>query len=97
MERVIYLNNLFDIYKDLLTDKQILYFKEYYFNNLSYGEIALKYDISRNAIFRQLKIITEKLIFFEEKLKIYDKKIRINDIMKLNSIERIKKELDNLF
>ena len=59
MEKLIYLNNLFDLYGMLLTDKQQLYFKEYYFNNLSYGEIGEKYNTSRNAIFRQLKLYTQ--------------------------------------
>ena len=59
MDKLIYLNNLFDLYGDLLTDKQQMYFKDYYFNNLSYGEISEKYDVSRNAIFHQLKIIEE--------------------------------------
>ena len=45
MDDVVYLNDLFDIYGELLTDKQQLYFKDYYFDNLSYGEIAEKYNI----------------------------------------------------
>ena len=62
MDRYFYLNELFDMYQDLLTDKQQMYFKDYYFDNLSYGEIGEKYNISRNAIFHQLKLIEEKLI-----------------------------------
>ena len=69
MEKLIYLNNLYDLYGDLLTDKQKIYFEEYYFNNLSYGEISEKYGISRNACFKQLKNIEEKLYDYEKKLK----------------------------
>lgn len=97
MEKMIYLNNLFDLYGDLLTRKQQLYFKEYYFNNLSYGEISEKYDISRNAIFRQLKLIEEKLVFYEQKLKLYIKKQQISDIIKLIDNKDIKETLENLF
>ena len=57
MEKLVYLNNLYDLYGILLTEKQQKYFEEYYFNNLSYGEISEKYGISRNACFRQVKII----------------------------------------
>lgn len=96
MEKLVYLNCLFDLYGCLLTDKQQLYFKEYYFNNLSYGEISEKYDISRNAIFRQLKLIEEKLEFYEEKLKLYSKKIKINDIINLIGDKRIKEDLENI-
>ena len=35
MEDVVYFNELYDLYGDLLTDKQKEYFEEYYFNNLS--------------------------------------------------------------
>jgi len=97
MEKLIYLNNLFDLYGQLLTNKQQLYFKEYYFNNLSYGEISEKYNISRNAIFRQLKIIEEKLEFYEEKLKLYNKKQKISDIIKLINNKNIRDDLENLF
>ena len=97
MEKLIYLNNLYDLYKDLLTEKQRLYFREYYFNNLSYGEIAENYNISRNACFKQLKIIEEKLEDFEEKLKLLYKKNKINDIIIKVGNSKLKEELENLF
>ena len=97
MEKMLYLNSLFDIYKDLLTDKQKQYFMDYYFNNLSLSEIAEKYSVSRNAIFNQLKIIEEKLIDYEKKLKIYAKKLEINDIMELIDNKDVKRVLESLF
>ena len=96
MKDFVYLNDLFDLYGSLLTDKQQLYFKDYYFNNISYGEIGDKYGTSRNAIFNQIKIIDEKLHFFEKKLNLYSKKQRLNDIIKIESNAKIKKELENL-
>ena len=97
MERLIYLNNLYDLYGDLLTDKQKKYFEEYYFNNLSYGEIGEKYNISRNACFKQLKIIEDKLESFEKKLKLLYKKNKINDIITRVEDSKLKEELENLF
>ncbi len=97
MDKLVYLNDLFDIYSDLLTEKQRMYFKDYYFDNLSFGEIASKYNISRNAIFKQLKIIEDKLTFYEEKLKILSKKNKINDIIELIDDERIKDMLKRVF
>ena len=97
MEKLIYLNNLYDLYGELLTEKQKLYFREYYFNNLSYGEISEKYNISRNAIFKQLKNIEEKLEEYEEKLKLLYKKNKINDIINKVEDSKIKQELENLF
>ena len=97
MDKLIYLNNLFDLYGNLLTDKQQMYFKDYYFNNLSYGEISEKYDVSRNAIFHQLKIIEDKLEFYEGKLNLYSKKNKINDIINLVDNKEIKIVLEELF
>ena len=96
MKDFVYLNDLFDLYGSLLTDKQQLYFKDYYFNNLSYGEIGDKYGTSRNAIFNQIKIIDEKLKKKKKKLNLYSKKQRLNDIIKIESNAKIKKELENL-
>ena len=40
MEEQILLTNIYDYYKELLTNKQQNYFEEYYFNNLSLSEIS---------------------------------------------------------
>ena len=40
MHDVIYFNELYDIYGKLLTEKQREYFEDYYFNNLSFSEMA---------------------------------------------------------
>ena len=74
MEEVFYYNELFDLYGELLTDNQKSYFKDYYFDNLSYSEMALKYGVSRNASFKQLHNVIEKLKEYEEKLKLYEKR-----------------------
>jgi len=36
MNNQLYLINLYDIYKKVLTDKQQAYFEDYYFNNLTF-------------------------------------------------------------
>lgn len=97
MEKFIYLNSLYDLYSELLTEKQKMYFEDYYFSNLSYGEMSEKYSVTRNALFHQMKLIEEKLISFEEKLKLLDKKNKINDIIELENNKRIKEMLEELF
>lgn len=97
MEKFVYLNCLFDLYGDLLTEKQKKYFTSYYFDNLSYGEISDKYGISRNAVYHQLKLIEDKLNFYEEKLKLYSKKNTIDDIINLVNNKEIKERLKELF
>ena len=74
MDDVIYYNELYDLYGKLLTDKQREYFEDYYFNNLSFSELAENYNVSRNAVFKQLKITKEKLLEFDNALKLYEKK-----------------------
>ncbi len=73
MEEIIYYSELYDLYKNLLTNKQKEYFEEYYFKNLSFGEIAKNYNISRNAIYHQLKLTKELLEDYEEKIKLRSK------------------------
>ena len=97
MEKFVYLNELYDLYGELLTEKQKKYFEDYYFNNLSYGEMSLKYKVSRNAIYHQLQLIEKKLNFFEEKLNLYSKKQKIDDIIKLIDNNNVKRILEDLF
>ena len=85
MEEVIYLNNLYDYYKDLLTDKQRLYFEDYYQNNLSLSEMALNYDVRRNAIHKQLKDTVKLLNSYEDKLKMF---FKMNEIVRLIKSEK---------
>mgnify|MGYP003299742429 CR=1 FL=1 len=41
MEKFVYLNELFDLYGDLLTEKQQTYFKDYYFlRNIIYKPLS---------------------------------------------------------
>ena len=55
MEDKIYYSNLYDCYEGLLTEKQKNYFKEYYLEDLSLGEISENYKVSRNAAYNQIK------------------------------------------
>lgn len=81
MDRI-YLNELYDCYKELFTDKQKMYFEDYYWNDYSLGEIAENNNISRNAVHNQLKIMEEKLEEYESILKIYHKKNKIISMLK---------------
>ena len=54
-------NVLYDYYGDLLTEKEQLYFEDFYFNDLSYKEIAENYNVSRSAIYNLLKESLKKL------------------------------------
>lgn len=96
MDDVIYYNELYDLYGKLLTDKQREYFEDYYFNNLSFSELAENYNVSRNAVFKQLKITKEKLLEFDNALKLYEKKKKIIDIIDCIQGKDIKEKLEDL-
>lgn len=84
----VYLNNLYDMYKNLLTSKERSNFEDYYFSDLSLKEIALNNKISRNAIFKRLKNITSKLTDYENKLKLYSKKEKISKLIKDDKLKQ---------
>lgn len=75
---------LYDIYFELLTDKQRQYFEEYYFDDLSIGEIALNHEVSRNAVHDQLKKVIKNLEEYEAKLGLL-KKIKMIEELNINS------------
>ena len=81
---------LYDIYGLFLTDKQRMYFEEYYFMDLSLQEIADNYEISKNGVFDQIKRTIHTLELYEEKLMIRKKIEKINS---LNIADNIKEEI----
>lgn len=96
MEKRDYLIILYDLYGELLNDKQKQYFEEYYFNNLSLGEISENLNISRNAIHKVLQSVEERLQVYEEKLKLYKKSKIIYDIIDKESSQEIKRILKEM-
>ena len=81
---------LYDLYQNLLTEKQRLYFEDYYFSDLSISEIADNYNISRNGVHDQIKRTVNELNELEEKLKLNEK---INKISKLDINDDNKKDI----
>ena len=73
---------LFDYYGELLTEKEQLYFEDFYFNDLSYKEIAENYNVSRSAIYNLLKESLKKLDYYEDKLRLFEKGKKINKLIK---------------
>ena len=61
---------LFDIYSSLFTEKQISYFKDYYFEDLSLSEIADNYCVSKAIVGKTINKIEKKLEEYESNLKL---------------------------
>ena len=87
---------LFDYYGDLLSDSQKNYFESYYFDNLSLSEIGENYNVSRNAVSKDLKLATEKLNNYEEKLKIISRDDKLRKLVcKINDND-LKEKIMNI-
>lgn len=97
METRDYLIILYDFYASLLSDKQCEYFEDYYFNNLSLGEISDNLGISRNAIHKAIKMVEDKLYFYEEKLELYKKRKALDAILKDDKYKEIREKLEELY
>lgn len=96
MENFVYYNNLFDIYGELLTEKEKIAFEDYYQEDLSLGEIAINKNISRSAVQKMLKNVLEKLNYYEDKLGIYKKNCQLNEVLRMNKVEDIKAKIEDI-
>jgi len=71
--RVERINLLMDIYGDLLTDKQRRFVMLHYGEDLSFGEIAEEYNVSRQAIYDAVKHAMANLERYEKTLSLLDR------------------------
>jgi predicted DNA-binding protein YlxM (UPF0122 family) len=73
LEKTTRINYLYDFYYSLLTPKQQSYMSLYYLDDYSLGEIADEYDISRQAVYDNIKRTEAMLEEYEEKLGLLQK------------------------
>ncbi|ABS22734.1 putative DNA-binding protein [Bacillus cytotoxicus] len=73
LEKTTRMNYLFDFYQSLLTQKQRSYMSLYYLDDLSLGEIAEEFDVSRQAVYDNIKRTEAMLEEYEEKLMLLHK------------------------
>ena len=94
--------SLYDVYKELLTEKQRDYFESYYYNDMSLSEIAEISSVSRNAVFSSLKQIETVLAEYEEKISLSKKNEKLQAIIakyensENNEVQEIIKELKEM-
>ena len=96
MDKVLYFNNLFTIYKELLTAKEQEIFSLYYEENLSMGEIALKKSISRSAVGNTIKLVENKLEKYESILRRLEKEEKLKEMISRCENEKLRTELETL-
>lgn len=67
------MNYLFDFYQSLLTDKQRNYLERYYLLDESLSEIAETFNVSRQAVYDNIRRTDELLEDYETRLGLYEK------------------------
>lgn len=90
LEKNNYINSLFEFYQPLLTNKQVNYLERYYVDDYSLGEIAEEYDISRQAVYDNVRRSEKILQQYEEKLGLFHSFQQRNQ--KLDAIQQYIKE-----
>lgn len=73
LEKTTRINYLFDFYQELLTPKQRNYMEMYYLEDYSLGEISELLQVSRQAVYDNIRRTETMLESYESKLKLYAK------------------------
>ena len=73
IEKTTRMNYLYDFYQSLLTEKQQSYMALYYLDDFSLGEIAEEYNVSRQAVYDNIKRTEAMLEEYEAKLLLFEK------------------------
>ncbi|MFQ3543359.1 putative DNA-binding protein [Halobacillus rhizosphaerae] len=73
LEKTTRVNFLFDFYQSLLTPKQRNYMELYFLEDYSLGEISENFDVSRQAVYDNIRRTETMLEEYEKKLSLYEK------------------------
>ncbi|MDH6364156.1 putative DNA-binding protein YlxM (UPF0122 family) [Enterococcus sp. PF1-24] len=71
IEKTNRMNALFEFYSTLLTEKQMNYMELYYADDFSLGEIAEEFQVSRQAVYDNIKRTEKILEDYEKKLHLF--------------------------
>ncbi len=96
MENREYLNALFDIYKELLTDIEKETFINYYVEDLSFSEIAENRNISKSSVGKTLKNAEDKLTKYESTLHCYNTNETLKKVLLEENINTIKSSISKI-
>ena len=93
MKNLLKITQLFDLYGELLPNKQHSYIVDYYFNDLSLSEIATKNKISRSAIHYSIKEGIRDMQNYENTLNFLQKQRKRLELYSQIKDEKIREEL----
>lgn len=93
LEKSIIFCELYNFYKNLITEKQRQIFYDYYFKDIGLTEISENLKISRQAVLDSIKKTEKMLEEYEKKLKLHSifstQKELVDDIKKSKDISLI--------
>ena len=95
------MNYLFDFYQSLLTQKQRNYLELFYLQDYSLSEIADTFEVSRQAVYDNIRRTVDLVEDYESKLGLYrrfEKRQEIYNLMKqsLNQPDLLKQYIKQL-
>src|SRR5699024_4855404 len=90
LEKTTRINNLYDYYVSLLTEKQKNYLSLYYHEDYPLGEISEQTNVSGQAVYDNIKRTENLLEHYEANLKLYEKNTKRN-----NLIEEVAELIEN--
>ena len=100
LDEFVEIANLLEIYSSLLSEKQKEYLEDHFENDLSLSEIAKNNNVSRQAIYDNIKRGVALLYDYEDKLKFYQlKKNIMGELVKLKenfTKENLEQIIENL-
>ncbi|MCA0988047.1 putative DNA-binding protein [Guptibacillus algicola] len=93
LEKTMRMNSLFDFYQSLLTPKQRNYMALYYLDDYSLGEIAEEFQVSRQAVYDNIKRTEQMIEEYEAKLLLFERYNKRQEL--LEQLTKVIKEGDS--
>ncbi len=90
------INLLLDFYAPLLTEKQVMFLRLQYAEDLSLSEIAEQYEVSRQAVNDHTRRACELLEEYERKLMLADKHLRRSHLYQQLLVMATHSQMNNL-
>lgn len=101
LDEFLEVSTLLDYYKNLLSDKQREYLINHFEDDLSLSEIAKNNDVSRQAVYDNIKRGVKLLKDYEEKLGFHEKEKQVyQELLELKKdfkIEKLDDIIEKLF
>lgn len=99
LERTMRMNYLYDFYQTLLTKKQQKYIELYYLEDFQFSEIAEEMDVTRQAVYDNLKRSRDLLEHYEDTLGMYKnfhKRLELYKDLRTALDKEISNEVDDI-